>query len=424
MPDSTSTFSLKRRRQLIGLAACASALGLLAAACSSSTKSSSSSTSSGQGGTSTATKSTYAIGNVSDVSGTGESVPEIPAVIHAWQSWTNSHGGINGHPVKIISADSHADVAQATTDVKTMVQNDHVLAFVGNYNSAGEAGYASYLQQAHVANLGGADFTPLWTSNPVFLPTAATLLANLASEAVIAQKAGKKNFAILYCSEQAACAETVPMYQAISAPLGMNFVAHIGASHSAPDYTAACLALKNAKADAVFNEGLPPKLFQDCARQGYQPMWLLYQAIPELLSYSSVLPGAQGDDLNLPWFANVPAYSDFHQAMNTYAKGVTYGSVASRMWVAFEVFEAAMMKAGDNPTTQSVFDGVYSLPANDTVGGLAPPLNYVRDKPTPPVNCFFVFGIANGKFTLPNGTNDECLPESISSSPIAKAVNG
>jgi branched-chain amino acid transport system substrate-binding protein len=364
------------------------------------------------------------IGNVSDVTGSTAALPEVPAVIRAWQQWTNTHGGVNGHPVKIISADSHGDPGAALADIKTQVQNNHVLAFVANNGSATEAGYASYLAQAHVANLGGADYTPLWTSNPVFLPTASTLLANLSSEAIIAQRAGKTHLAIVYCAEQAACSETIGMYQVLAPLTGTKFVAHVKASTSAPDYTAVCLALKSAGADAVFNEGIPPKLFQDCARQGYKPMWLLYQAIPSLLQFSSNLNGAQGDDLNLPWFADSPALADFHAAMTQYASGVTYGSVSSRMWTAFEVFKAAMAKAGDSPTPQSVFDGVYSLPANYTVGGLAPPLNYVRNKPTPPVNCFFVFGIENAKWTLPDGSQPICLPNSITTSPLAKAVNG
>jgi branched-chain amino acid transport system substrate-binding protein len=363
------------------------------------------------------------IGNVSDATG-AQPLPEVSAVIHAWQQWTNTHGGINGHPVKIIYMDSRGDPGAALSDIKTLVQNDHVLALVGNNGSGTEAGYASYLVQAHIANLGGANYTPLWTSNPVFLPTASTLLANLSSEAIIAQRAGKSHLAIVYCAEQAACSETIGMYQVIAPLAGMKFVAHVKASFSAPDYTAVCLALKNAGADAVFNEGIPPKLFQDCARQGYKPMWLLYQAIPSLLQFSSDLNGAQGDDLNLPWFANSPALADFHQAMTQYASGVTYGSVSSRMWTAFEIFKAAMANAGDSPTPQSVFDGVYALPPNYTAGGLAPPLNYVRDKPTPPINCFFVFGIQNAKWTLPNGSQDVCLPSSITSSPLAKAVNG
>ena len=121
-------------------------------------------------------------------------------------------------------------------------------------------------------------------------------------------------------------------------------------------------------------------------------MWLLYQAIPSLLAYSKYIQGAQGDDLDLPYFANAPGYTAFHQAMTQYAKGVTYSSISSRMWIAFQVFAAAMANAGDNPTAQTVFDGIYSLPANYTVGGVAPPLNYVRNQPTPSVNCFFVFG--------------------------------
>jgi branched-chain amino acid transport system substrate-binding protein len=420
-------------RLLVATALCVSVL----AACGSSSKSSSSTSSpagsagpsagSGTSTTAAATKSTYVIGSVSDATGLSAAPgmsTEIQAVIHAWTEWTNTHGGINGHPVKVIYMDSMGDPGRALSDIETLVQNDHVLALVANNGSGTEAGYASYLEKKHVANIGGADYTPLWTSNPVFFPTATTLLANLASEALIAQKAGKDNLGIIYCSTQTACSETIAMYQAIAPLAGVKFVSHVAANPTEPNYTAQCLAAKSDGANAIFNEGLPPLLFQDCAQQDYNPMWLLYQAIPSLLAYSKYLQGAQGDDLDLPYFADVPGYTDFHQAMAEYAKGVTYSSISSRMWIAFEVFAAAMANAGDNPTQQTVFDGMYSLPPNYTVNGVAPPLNYVRNKPTPSVNCFFVFGMQNANWTLPYGTNDVCLPPSITTSPLAKSLIG
>ncbi len=48
--------------------------------------------------------------------------------------WTNSHGGINGHPVDVVAeyADDKADPAVGLAAVKDLVENQHVIAIVGS----------------------------------------------------------------------------------------------------------------------------------------------------------------------------------------------------------------------------------------------------------------------------------------------------
>lgn len=56
--------------------------------------------------------------------------------IEAWADWVNAHGGINGHPVKLIVKDNMNDEAQAVSEVQQLVQQDHVVVFVSNQDGS------------------------------------------------------------------------------------------------------------------------------------------------------------------------------------------------------------------------------------------------------------------------------------------------
>src|SRR5262245_36353309 len=88
---------------IIGL----SALALLSAACSSSPA-----TNSGGGdpgsisGSTAAGGSTWVIGNIGSNSGQASSTfAAAKPALEAWASWTNAHGGIDGHQIKVVYAD-------------------------------------------------------------------------------------------------------------------------------------------------------------------------------------------------------------------------------------------------------------------------------------------------------------------------------
>ncbi len=114
------------------------------------------------------------IGSVGSYTEDGFTDPGEPA-IEAWASWVNAHGGVNGHPVKLIVEDNKGDQAQAVSMVKQLVQQDHVIAFVSNQDGSLNAGYASYLDQQKIPVLGGSVFTlQPWVSDPMFYPEGLT----------------------------------------------------------------------------------------------------------------------------------------------------------------------------------------------------------------------------------------------------------
>ncbi len=54
-------------------------------------------------------------------------------VQQAWASWTNAHGGINGHPVKMIVKDDAPEPVGGAAVAKELVEQDHVMA-IGDYS--------------------------------------------------------------------------------------------------------------------------------------------------------------------------------------------------------------------------------------------------------------------------------------------------
>jgi hypothetical protein len=55
-----------------------------------------------------------------------------------------------------------------------------------------------------------------------------------------------------------------------------------------------------------------------------------------------------------------------------------------------------------------MFTALYALPKNDTLNGLAPPLNFHSGAPASQATCFFLGQIQGGKLTAPKGTAAIC----------------
>src|SRR5882757_11559349 len=98
--------------------ACAAAIAL--AGCSSSAS----------GGNSSAS-SVIPIGTIGTFTGPlASGTLNMPEVMKAWVSWTNAHGGLKGHQVKLYLDDDAGNATTAITDVKTLIQRDKVVAIV------------------------------------------------------------------------------------------------------------------------------------------------------------------------------------------------------------------------------------------------------------------------------------------------------
>jgi branched-chain amino acid transport system substrate-binding protein len=370
----------------------------------------------------TATGTPIVIGSVGSYTEDGFTDPGEPA-IEAWASWVNAHGGVNGHPVKLIVEDNKGDQAQAVSLVKQLVQQDHVVAFVSNQDGSLNAGYASYLDAQKIPVLGGSVFTlQPWVSDPMFYPEGLTAIQDMTSLAISAKELGIAKVGSLACSEAAQCAAANGLAKAVFDGAGMNDVYGGLVSSTATDYTASCITAEQTGAKAMIllvpsaSEG--QVIAGDCQRQGYTPSYIIPgEAIGAGYLASSAFNSAFTSAPTLPWFSTAPATSDFTAAMKQYAPSLNLSSssvqeplTATDAWVSGLMFQEAVKLSGATgiPTSADILAGLKKF-KDETLGGMAAGLTYT-DPTNKTEGCFFTIKIVNQKFTLPNGATPACVP--------------
>ncbi|MGX7678442.1 ABC transporter substrate-binding protein [Jatrophihabitans sp. DSM 45814] len=400
----------KLRKRLIAVGAVAIATAMVAG-CSSS----GSGTDAGQAAAPTEvsasnlTKAPLVVGSISSdtgISGTGNA---IPLTLRNWQNYVNANGGVNGHPVKVISKDDAGDPAKSITAVKSLVGDDHIIALL-NFSNLGDS-WGSYVAQQKVPVLdASASIGFHYAKDANFFPTGTTVLSVVWGQTYAAKVAGAKSFGEFYCAEQAACAQAVPLVKGYATQNGLTFATAEAFSASAPDYTAQCLAMKNAKADAVELAGSGTRIVDACAKQGYKPIWIVSSgSFNSAMRENANFDGTAGNIGSFPWFLDVPATQEFRTAMKQYLpdfNGIDSLADMSGIWEAAKVFQKAAANVSDTPTSSDIYTGLYSF-KGETLGGLAPPLTYVQGKPSV-VPCFFLIGVKDKAFVSSTGLKTSC----------------
>jgi branched-chain amino acid transport system substrate-binding protein len=393
-------------------------IALLAAACGSSTSSG------GSAGTSAKLTGTpYVIGNIGTYSGAYAS-SDIGAhdAMLAWAKYTNAHGGINGHPVKLVQFDDQLNAGLATTDVKQMVEQDHVMAIVGVSSVGAEDAWAPYISTSSTAVIGDDLAGDEMGKYKNFFPEGtATTVGYYYAMPRIAYLLGKKKYGAIYCAESVACSAIATSQKAQAGPAGVTFDFSASAAAAATSYTSQCLAAKSAGVTAValmLNAQVAGEVAAACAQQGFTPQYLQAANGFSMQETSiSSLDGVAGPLPDFPWFSSAnPAMKQFQDAMHTYEpqdfSSTSYGySEASAMaWSSAEIFEAAAEKLAPGHDTSADLEAqLYKLPKGDTFGGLTPPITY-KDTggPQPADNCFFEIQLKDGKYTSLNSAKPVC----------------
>lgn len=360
------------------------------------------------------------IGNIDTATGPLASTEGgfLPAM-KAWAAWTNAHGGVNGHPLDLISLDDAGNPSTSLTDAQQLISQDHAIAIVAGTNEF--SSWASYVASHRVPVIDGyqesinaydfADGTPL-------IPTGSY------GAFALAKQAGGTSVAFLYCTEIAFCAQAVPSAKTTAETIGLKFAYAGGVSSTAPNYTAICLAAQASHANIlnVFSAAQTQiNVATSCAQQSYKfilavsalnftNQWLTYPATNDAVSELPVFPFT--DD-------STPATQAFHDAMNKYASSdassSSFGETYATAWTSGqEILEAAKLGhagSGSAPaTSQEMLAGLYAM-HGDTLGGLAPPITYTQKaNENSEIKCYFTLSIKNGKFVETQGLKVSCAP--------------
>jgi branched-chain amino acid transport system substrate-binding protein len=193
-----------------------------------------------------------------------------------------------------------------------------------------------------------------------------------------------------------------------------------GISFAAPNYTAQCLAAKQAGATGMEvgdASAIVVKVVMNCSAQGYNPVefggdgtvsasWL---ALPAMQGNVDVQP-------DIPWFVHDAATKPMYEALDKYAPAVpagpNFGEIVVQAWAEATEFQLAFEAAHLSGTRRrrTSLKGLYALPKGTTLDGIAPPLGgFVKGKPANN-KCFFLMGINHGKFVTLDG-GQAGLPE-------------
>jgi branched-chain amino acid transport system substrate-binding protein len=410
------------RRLATACAAIALAAGV--AACGSSSTTTSPAASGGAAG-STATGTPIVIGSVGTYSAGPQGAFQAPGgpAIEAWADWVNAHGGINGHPVKLIVKDNQNNQAEAVSLVKELVQQDHVVAFVSNQDGSLNEGYASYLDQEKIPVVGGSVYAlEPWVSDPMFFPEGLTAIQDMSSLAMSAAKLHITKVGSLACAEAAQCAAANGLAKSVFDAAGITDVYGGLVSSTATDYTASCLAAEQKGVNGLIllvptaSEG--QVIAGDCQRQNYTPSYIIPgEAIGEGYLASAAFNNAFTSAPTLPWFSTSPAMKDFNAAMKEYAPSVNLNSAneqepltATDAWVSGLMFQEAVKLSGATgiPTSADILAGLAKF-KNETLGGMAAGLTFTNPK-NKIESCYFTIQIKSQRFTLPNGATPSCVP--------------
>jgi branched-chain amino acid transport system substrate-binding protein len=408
-------WSYRPAQQRVLLVALALGVIVFMTACSSSSKPKASSPTTTKA---TATGSPLLLGDIADESGPclPNSQPDQGNALNAWASYINAHGGVAGHVVHVTTIDTQCNPANVATAAQTLIA-DHALAIIDGTGL--DAAFQKNVDAAKVPVICGIQNGNGFTcqSDANFFPSGTTVLSGIYGYMEAAKAAGATSYGLVYCSEVPACKQAVPVSQGYAKQLGMSFPNPIAASLSASNYTAQCLAMKQAHANALDSAGPPvQKMADDCAQQDYHPIYPAGSGTWQnnYLRDPNLNGTITGDTVEVPWFYKGPQTATFDAAEGSVLAATNYPYNVSTTYAAALLFATALAHAGANPTTSDLYNGLYAM-HGETLGGYAPPLTFTQGKPTT-VNCFFVISIKNGQFVAPNGATPTCQPTAGASS--------
>jgi branched-chain amino acid transport system substrate-binding protein len=358
------------------------------------------------------------IGWVGDTSGPqGVAGQQTRAGLEAWVADVNAGDGLNGHRVKLIARDVGTDSSKALATVRDLVENEGVIAFVGNASSDTDASFLPYLKERNIPIIGAQGYSQALSNQPISFPAATSLIPDVYMQLFAAADAGAKKFGLFWCSSNTACAGAVPLYDNFANQNNIELVFDQKLDDTASEFTADCLAAQNADVDALgiaAASNVGQRVIRSCVRQHYNPVYVVpasgYTDDLLALAEDGTLKHLVVPSDTFLWFVKKgAAQREFHTAVRKYAPDVPLGPPIALGWMAGKLLEAAGANLPDNATTQDVLDGLYAL-KDETLGGLAPqPLTFTKGAGTE-VKCWFMAEVKGGKLRALNGGKPQCQP--------------
>lgn len=353
------------------------------------------------------------IGSVGALSGIASATAPVSRGTQLWAQWANSRGGVAGHPIEVVVADDGGDPARYRATLQRLVEQEHVVAFVGNPNLTTIQAGVDYLEQARVPMIGGDHGSQVWFTSPMLFPqvTAGDGAIWASAAAMAAHEPDMTQIGLIACQEAQICQDAARLLPQYAPAFGLDMVYVTQTSVAQPDFTAECLSARRAGAEKIYigmdgNSAL--RVAASCARQGYFPVLSVAVTIDDQLAEAG-MAGAMFSGSTAPWYSDAtPALAEFHAAVDEFAPDEPISPSLLEGWIAGKLFERAAAGVGETATSDQILEGLWSL-GGETLGELTAPLAYARDAPAPETFCYNLTVIADGAWVAPNGAGLTCI---------------
>ncbi len=364
----------KRLTLSLSAVALVSATALSACSSSSSSTASAGSSAAATSGASQPTGSPITVEVITELTSVSPA-PEDVAAAQAAADAVNASGGINGHPLKVISCDAGdgSSVTQAVNCARGLVSNSSVLAEVGDFEIAQDQ-VNTVLNAAKVPNIGPPPNGQSVLSSPNSFPLSGSEGASIG---IPLADAGAKKISVAYVNSPEAAA-ALPFTKAVlgvSRP-GTSVLGGIPIDLTTTDLTP--YVSKAASGDGVALAVIPSQLasWLTVAKSGNFTQKLG-------VSGSSLAPaelkalGSKADGLlvasGLPLVtSSLPGIVKFRQQMGQYASGQTLDAISLNGWLDTWAF-AQVARTISGPVTRASVMSAFSNLTNFNVFGLLPP---------------------------------------------------
>jgi branched-chain amino acid transport system substrate-binding protein len=342
-------------------------------------------TGSGGGGTQTDPGGEIVVGSVVTQSGAASFVPAAEA-LRAFFADLNARGGINGRKVRLVIYDDAANPAKGREVFQRLIEQDKVVAIVGNLAPIGEGLALQMAEEAGVPFIPASGLTPASFKSRIAYFSSGTLenFGNVACKEALRQ--GQKRVALVYISAE----QILPIIDAyedcVNANGGAVFREEVPLGN--PDYTGTVLRLRQFDPDVAFYE-IPDvdvvKVWRSMERQGLTDVatqLVPSNDTPTIRDYEGAASnGCSIMSSVLPPHLDSPELRRIRTAMARYTPGSFVNTAAVDKWMAGLLFVETVKLAGANVTRQSLLAALPRV-RNFDGNGLSNPFSYGPDKRT------------------------------------------
>lgn len=336
----------------------------------------------------------------------GSTIASAWKVVQAWQKSVNAAGGLNGHPVDIIEKDNGSNPGTAATDAQAMVSAK--VAAILDLDIL-DAVWEKPVSAAKIPVIGGNFSSAMFYQDPNWFPSGQTNDSITYSVAATAKQAGATKIGQLYCSESVQCQESVPLIKKSASKFGLTDVYDSSISATAPNYTAQCLAAKQAGVDGLFigdSISVIARVASDCDKQGYDPNYITEGTgfTDQTLTTPGLKDKLWSEFPILPYFSNAPSVAAMNTVLDKYFPGLrkdpnTWSEYAAQAWTAglllAQAVKNAKPAASAEVTNETITSGLNKV-KNETLGGFSPKLTFTAGK-AHSVDCWYLGRVQGGK---------------------------